>query len=213
VSERSWRASVDHLLWGSPDLEREIARLEAWTGVRAAIGGRHPGEGTRNALIRLGPGRYLELIGPDAAQGPLGRPRWLGLDDLSAPRLVTWAMKAPHIERRAAAARAAGVPLGEVRSGGRELSDGRMLSWRLTYPDVERGDGLIPFLIDWGASPHPSETSPGGVELVDLRAEHPEPGAIGEWLRRLGLELPVTDGAAPALIATLETPRGRVELR
>jgi hypothetical protein len=213
VSEPSWVASVDHLLWGAPDLDQEIARLEAWTGVRAAIGGRHPGEGTRNALIRLGPGRYLELIGPDPAQGPLGRPRWLGLDNLGAPRLITWAMKAPDIERRVAAARAAGVPLGEVRNGGRELSDGRMLSWTLTYPDIQVGDGLIPFLIDWGASPHPSRTAPGGVELVDLRAEHPEPAAISEWLRPLGVALPVTASTVPALIATLDTPRGRVELR
>lgn len=213
MSEPSWLASVDHLLWGGPDLEQEIARLETWTGVRAAIGGRHPGEGTRNALIRIGPGRYLELIGPDPAQGPLGRPRWLGLDDLTSPRLISWAMKGPDIEQRVAAARAAGVPLGDPRSGGRELSDGRMLSWKLTYPDVRLGDGLIPFLIDWGASPHPALTAPGGIELVDLRAEHPEPTAITEWLWRLGLELPVTAGAAPALIATLQTPRGRVELR
>jgi hypothetical protein len=100
-----------------------------------------------------------------------------------------------------------------VRSGQRELSHGRVLSWRLTYPNVRVGDGLVPFLIDWGDGPHPARTAPGGLELVHLRAEHPDPVAIIEWLRRLGLELLVVAGRAPALIATLDTPRGRLELR
>jgi hypothetical protein len=204
---------IDHLVWGGPDLENEIARLERWTGVRATIGGRHPGEGTHNALIGLGPGRYLELISPDPTQAPPGRPRWFGLDNVTSPRLITWAAKCPDLDRRAAAARVAGVPLGDVRSGRRALPSGRVLSWNLTYPDVRAGAGLIPFLIDWGASPHPAGTTPGGVDLMGLRAEHPEPAAIREWLRRLELDLPVTAGSAPALIATLDTPRGRVELR
>lgn len=209
----SWLASVDHLVWGGPDLEREIDRLEQWTGVRAVLGGRHPGEGTRNALIRLGPTKYLELIGPDLTQTRSRRPRWFGLDAVTEPRLITWAANSPDLGEGASAARAAGVPLGEVQTGQRKLSNGRVLSWRLTYPNVRVGDGLVPFLIDWGDSPHPARTAPGGIELVDLRAEHPDPVAIIEWLRPLGLELPVVAGRAPALIATLGTPRGRLELR
>ena len=58
---------VDHLVWGGQDLEAEIARLERLTGVRAAAGGQHRGEGTWNALLRLGPASYLELIAPACA--------------------------------------------------------------------------------------------------------------------------------------------------
>lgn len=208
-----WLVPVDHLVWGGPDLDQEIDRLEEWTGVRAVPGGRHPGEGTRNALIGLGLTRYLELIGPDVTQACHGQPRWFGLDDVTQPRLITWAAKCPDLDERVAAARAGGVPLGEVRSGQRELSSGRVLSWRLTYPDVRVGAGLVPFLIDWGDSPHPAHTAPGGIALVDLRAEHPDPAAIIECLRPLGLDLPVVAGRAPALVATLATPRGRLELR
>ena len=91
---------VDHLIWGSRDLEREIERVDEWTGVRPVPGGRHPGEGTRNAIVGLGPGMYLELLGPDPEQPPLPRPRWLGLDTLVAPRLVTWAARSTDLERR-----------------------------------------------------------------------------------------------------------------
>jgi hypothetical protein len=75
------------------------------------------------------------------------------------------------------------------------------------------GDGLVPFLIDWGGGPHPAEDAPGGVRLVDLRAEHPDPSAIGRLLRHLDIELRVSKGPSRALVATLETPLGRVELR
>jgi hypothetical protein len=203
---------VDHLVWGGPSLEAEIDRLEGLTGVRAALGGQHPGEGTRNALLRLGPDSYLELIAPDPSQPALSRPRWLGLDTLTEPRLLTWAAKATELERRVAAARAAGVHLGEVRTGRRELAAGGVLSWRLTYPDVGLGDGLVPFLIDWGDGPHPAVTAPAGIELLDLHGEHPEPGAIGARLEALGLALRVVRGPRAALVATLDTPRGQVEL-
>lgn len=206
-------SAVDHLVWGGQSLEREIERLELRTGVRAGPGGRHPGEGTRNALLRIGPGRYLELIAPDPSQAAPSHPRWFGLDHLATPRLITWAAKSDDVNQRAAAARAGGIELGAVRRGRRKLGDGQVISWQLTYPNIQLGSGLVPFLIDWGQSRHPSQTAPGGVQLVDLWAEHPDPSRILGMLRHLGLELRVIPGALPALIALFDTPRGRVELR
>jgi hypothetical protein len=204
---------VDHLVWGGRDLDQEIDRLQAMTGVRATPGGRHIGQGTRNALIGLGPAIYLELIAPDPSEPPPASPRWFGLDDLTTPRLITWAARAEDLEHRARVARRAGLELGEVRRGQRQQSDGQVLSWRLTYPDMRQGDGLVPFLIDWGRSPHPAAGAPGGAELVELRAEHPDPAMIDRLLRQLGIGLRVSRGPVRALIATLETPHGRVELR
>jgi hypothetical protein len=48
---------------------------------------------------------------------------------------------------------------------------------------------------------------------VHLRAEHPDPEHVLEQLSALGLQLEVVRGAQPALIATLDTPKGRIDLR
>src|SRR5262249_37287142 len=125
--------AVDHLVWGGHHLPEEIDRLEDLTGVRPSIGGRHPGEGTHNALLRLGPAMYLELIAPDPFQEQIRSTRWFGLDTLTSPRLVAWAVKSTDLIRRAARARSEGVPLGGVRSGRREDSGGHGPSLPLTY--------------------------------------------------------------------------------
>jgi hypothetical protein len=72
---------------------------------------------------------------------------------------------------------------------------------------------LIPYFIDWGSSPHPSATAAKGVTLLSLRAEHPDAERVGQLLNVLGLDLAVTRGPKPALIATFDSPRGKVELR
>ena len=202
---------IDHLAYAAPDLEAAVSDVERRLGVRAAYGGRHKGLGTHNALLSLG-GSYLEIIAPDPQQPAPERPRPFGIDGLTGPRLAGWAVPAPDIGERVRRARESGYEPGEVTEFGRERPDGRRLTWRLTFPP-SGGDGLVPFLIDWGDTPHPSGDAPGGCSLVSLRAEHPEPEGVSAMLRALGVELALARGPAAALIATLDTPNGRVELR
>ena len=74
-------------------------------------------------------------------------------------------------------------------------------------------NGIVPFFIDWGQSPHPSHTAPQGAALVALSAEHPDDERARRALRLLGLDVPVTHGPHASLIAVVEGLRGRVELR
>ncbi len=204
---------VDHLVYGTPDLKAAIDDLEKLLGVRATPGGQHPGRGTRNALVALGPGAYLEIIGPDPEQPKPDLPRPFGLDTLSEPRLVAWAAKGSDLEKLWSNASGQGIALGGIIAGSRRRPDGVLLTWRYTNPRVVVADGIVPFFIDWGQTPHPSAGAAKGASLVSLRAEHPDPGRIQDMLNQLGLHLPVTKGSKPALAATIDCPRGRVELR
>ena len=204
---------VDHLVYGAPDLQAGIDAIEQLLGVRATPGGQHPGGGTRNALIALGPAVYLEIIGPDPDQPTPAEPRTFGIDDLTAPRLVAWAAKGTSLEALVENARRGGVTLGPVSAGSRRTPGGALLAWRYTSPRVILADGLVPFFIDWGTTTHPAGSGAPGVTLVDFRAEHPDPARVRAMLSTLGLDLPVARASRAALIATIDGPRGRVELR
>jgi hypothetical protein len=206
-------AHVDHVVYAAPDLDAAVGDVYKRLGVRATPGGQHPGRGTRNALIALGPTSYLEIIGPDPAQAAPSSPRTFGIDTLKTARLVTWAAKGQDLDRLRRDAAARGIQLGEVGAGSRRRPDGVMLSWNYTSPLTVVADGIVPFFIDWGASPHPSQSAATGATLVDLRAEHPEADKVRGWLRQLGLEMPVTRASTPALVAVIAGPAGRVELR
>jgi Glyoxalase-like domain len=206
-------SKVDHLVYATPDLDAGIAAIERLLGVRATAGGQHPGQGTRNALVALGSSTYLEIIGPDPDQPKPSGPRRFGLDELRLPTLFTWVAKGANLDRFAADAAGHGVKLGAVISGSRKRPDGVTLSWRYTDPNVVIADRLVPYFIDWGSSPHPAATAARGATLVSLRAAHPDAARVQAMLDALGLGLRVEPGPKPSLIAIIDSPKGRVELR
>jgi len=203
----------DHVVYGVADLGTAVDELAERLGVRPAAGGRHVGRGTHNALLGLGGGTYLEVIAADPEQAPFAGPLSFALDRLRLPRLVGWACRTTDLDERVAAARERGFDPGDVREMSRRRPDGFLLEWRLTRHEPDPDRLVVPFLIDWGGSPHPTETAPEGVRLVELRGEHPEPAGVRSALAALGATLEVDEGPEPALIATLDTPRGRVVLR
>jgi hypothetical protein len=204
---------VDHLVYATPDLNRGVEEIEKLLGVRATPGGQHPGLGTRNALIALGPAVYLEIIAPDPQQPAPKAPRPFGIDDLKESRMVAWAAKRANLDDLRDRASRNGVSLGAVTSGSRRRTDGVLLSWRYTDPRTVLADGIVPFYIDWGQSPHPAQTAAQGGSLVALRAEHPDAQRVQRLLRDIELDLLVQPGAKPALVTIIDSPRGRVELR
>jgi hypothetical protein len=206
-------SGVDHLVYGAPELEAGMAEMERLLGVCPVPGGRHPDFGTHNALLGLGPETYLEVIAPDPSLPPPARGVLFGADALEAPRLVAWALRVEAIEERAADAAARGLSLGAVQSGSRETPGGRVLSWKLTDPYAMLLDGAIPFLIAWGKTPHPGRGVPRAGELMGLRLEHPDAGALRQCLEALGVEVGVREAPRPGVIAMIRTQRGLVEIR
>jgi hypothetical protein len=206
--------AVDHLLFGTSDLDKGIALIEKLTGVKAVIGGSHPGVGTRNALLALGGKRYLEIIGPDPAQTTFTSRQ--DVRKLTEPRLITWAAATNDIDALAKRLTEGGKQVFGPRDGSRARPDGKVLKWRSIAINHEFTAGIfdpIPFLIQWAAdSVHPSQDSPSGCTLQSLAIEAPEAPALSDELRRLGIDAAVKDVQAPRLVATLKTPKGTVTL-
>ncbi|AXB48488.1 hypothetical protein A4R43_14280 [Amycolatopsis albispora] len=202
---------LDHLVYATPELGRTVEELTG-RGIALSPGGPHPGLGTRNHLAALGDHAFLEVIGPDPDQPEPATPRPFGIDELIAPRLVTWAIQVPDLDLALERARAAGHEPGDAVPMSRRRPDGVLLSWRLAFPPDNQG-GLIPFVIGWGDTPHPSRGAATGTRLVSLRGEHPDPGRLGLVFAALDTELEVTEAAEPALVAELATVSGTVVLR
>jgi catechol 2,3-dioxygenase-like lactoylglutathione lyase family enzyme len=189
--------TLDHLVYATPDLEESVRQLAKLTGVRPVEGGPHPGLGTRNHLLGLGELRYLEIIGPDPEQPPPDRPRPFGIDELTEPRLAAWAVRAADIEARVARSRTLGYDPGLIEPLSRRTPEGELLRWRLTFPY----EPVVPFLIDWGRTPHPARRLPV-VPLTAFAGTHPEPADVRTRLAALGVELEVREGRQ-GLVAVL----------
>jgi hypothetical protein len=183
---------IDHLVYAVSDLDQGIDLIESLTGVRPSVGGSHPGWGTRNALLGLGERCYLEIIALDPNQAVDRRP--LGVDRTDLPRLTAWAA-AVDLRGRVATAME------------RVLPDGSVLKWRLTDPFEDREGGLLPFLIDWGDSPHPAARAPEGCCLESFWLSHPDPEYLQGRLNEIGISVEVREGPA-SIHAVIEAPNG-----
>jgi len=203
-------ASLDHLILGASDLARGIDYVEQRTGVRAAVGGVHPGRGTHNALLSLGPRCYLEILAPDPKQPLLA---WFrSLPQLTEPRLVGWMVHPDDLAATAERLRQSGIASDQPRESSRQRPDGRTLRWKLLRL-ADNHEGLLPLLIEWSADlPHPADDAPSGLSLVRFEVSSPDPDQLQRTLQILGVDLPVTRSDRPQLRARLAGPRGEVDV-
>lgn len=204
--------NLDHLIYAVPDLHKGMEEIENLFGIKPIIGGQHSGFGSWNALVSLGPEIYLEILAPDPQQVDV-QAKWLGLENLTAPKITRWAAKTEQIEKMTVHAKKEGLDLGTIFPGSRTKPNGTVLNWKLTNPTINPGDGIIPFLIDWGNSEHPETHLPKGCQLMKMEALHPAPEKIQQSLKKLNLDVEVKQGKESELIATIQTPKGIVLLR
>ena len=205
----------DHLLLGCSDLDQGIVFVESHTGVRPAIGGVHPGRGTRNALLSLGQLHYLEVIAPDPAQTTTPTTRAelpVMLKRLTSPTLVDWAVHTSDIVGVADRLRKAGITFHGPRAGSRARPDGKMLHWQTLNLDNDR-EGLLPFFIQWGADTvHPSADAPAGCKLESFAVVSPESALLSSEFQKLGIDVQVASGSSARLRVVIAGPKGKFNL-
>ena len=205
---------IDHLVLACAGLAQGAQFVRARLGVEVQPGGRHVLMGTHNALLKLGPRTYLELIAIDP-QGAAQRSRWFGLDTAAVrerlarePFLLTWVASCSDV----AAAAALDARFGEVIAASRGA-----FSWRITVPadGSLAADGIVPTLIQWDGAAHPCDgLEERGCALLELELRHPDAPRIATLFGTLRLDAPLRlQPGAAAIAARLATPRGVVELR
>ena len=203
--------ALDHLIYAVPDLEAAVAHFEAKLGAAPRAGGKHDGLGTHNALLSVGVQRYVELIAADPEQPAPMHPRPFGLDGLERARLVTWAVRSSDIAADVERSRQAGFDPGLVLDVSRQQPNGVRVAWKLSLRAEPYGDGLVPFVIDWGQAAHPAEVG-ARCSLEGFRGFHPDPDSIRSALDALGVSFEVAIGGAPQLRAVVVGPSGRLDL-
>ena len=174
---------IDHVLYAVTDLEAAATRFEEDLGLDSIPGGPHPGWGTANRIVPLGPD-YLELVGvvdrQAAEASSFGR---LVLD--AGDGLVGWSIGTDDLDRVASR-------LGlEIVRGKRKRPDGVRLTWRAAgIEEAMRSHGALPFFIQWEGPgelhPGGDHQAPAGIGWVEVASDE---ARLGDWLG--GAELPV----------------------
>lgn len=178
-------AQFDHLVVAVRSLDEGVAEFERLTGVKAGVGGQHPGRGTENALVSFGGGKYLEIIAPQA--GATLSPRDQGMLQLDRLRIIGWAVSVTGVDQAVAALKAAGFAATTPQPGSRVTPAGEKLEWT-TFGLANEPVLMAPFFIRWGAATkHPSTTAPGGCEMPELKITDPASDRLSAALGALGV--------------------------
>ena len=195
------RAQFDHLVVAIRSLPEGIAEFERATGVKATIGGKHPGRGTENALVSLGDGKYLEIIAPQ--EGAQLSPMDEGMRKIDTLHIIGWAVSVSDVDAAVAALKQANVAATSPQPGARVTPAGTRLEWT-TLGLADRTIAMAPFFINWSASTkHPSTTAPGGCSLRTLTITDPTSDRLAAALKALAVDGVAYAKGPPRIDATI----------
>jgi Glyoxalase-like domain len=165
---------LDHVIYGTTDLDAAAARVEAALGLAVQPGGHHDGQGSHNRIVPLGTG-YLELLAIDdaeeAAASPIGR---ILQEVITGDGLLAYAVFVDDIQRF-------GLEVHTVSRDGLTAS----------VAGVEQAlrEPFLPFFV---SSDRPRMWPPGlGLTWVEVAGD---PARLRDWLRGAELPIRVVDG-------------------
>jgi hypothetical protein len=203
---------IDHVIFGVRDLDVAGSRLLERHGLGSVPGGRHPGWGTGNRIVPLGPS-YVELLAAvdkrEAKKSLLGRSLLERVAD--GDRLMGWCAATSDID--AVAAR-----LGlEVTAGSRVRPDGEVVRWRSAGLERAMQQRALPFFITWEGPPdlHPGRataqhrTTTSGISWVEVSGDTSE---LREWLGGDWLPVRIVEGPPDIRAVGIASKEGEVVL-
>ena len=171
---------LDHLSYActTSEIADVIQRIGGDLGATFLDGGRHPQFGTRNFILPLANGCYIEVVSaldhPAAEKAPFGRAVAQVASDGGG--WFSWVVSVDDIspvEQR----------LGrEAREGHRIRPDGVDLRWKQLGVLNVMEDPELPFFVEWSC-PNTEHPSSGGSSVAIERIEIAgDPGAVSSWL-------------------------------
>ena len=230
------KTQIDHLVVMAASLDQGVQWCEDTLGITPGPGGEHEKYGTHNRLFKIAspqfPLAYFEIIAINPAAVIPKRaqvPRWFDMDDAAlqkavaqGPRLVHFVSSTDDVKAARHVLRTQGIERGQVVHASRKSSKGT-LNWQITVrEDGERlFNGCLPTLIQWGKPDateplrlHPRNSLPrSGVTLQSLTVSHPSGAKLQAAFDAIGLaDIAIETGPAN-LVASLQTPKGLVQLQ
>jgi Glyoxalase-like domain len=225
---------IDHLVVMASTLDAGVAWCEATLGITPSAGGEHEKYGTHNRLFKIASPQhtlaYFEIIAinPLTAPAKSSVARWFDMDDKALqkavaqePRLITFVASTDDIKGARHALRTQGIERGQIVHASRKTNKGT-LNWQITVrEDGERlFNGCLPTLIQWGkpdaAEPlrlHPRNSLPrSGVTLQSIAISHPSGPKLQAAYEAIGLQGIAIETGPANITATLQTPKGLVQL-
>ncbi len=199
---------LDHIVYCVPDLKIAMAAFSEKFGIPIPFGGQHLTQGTHNAIMNLGEGCYLEFLAIDKFNTSIQAPRWMGIDLLESQKITRWALKTKNIFADAVVLKQADFTHHEIKKGSRKTPDGNTLKWELIVPLGKPEVDVLPFMVDWKDSIHPTVNLPDICKLKAIRLTHPDGNKLTPILNELGLDLEIGVGEETRIEIEVETPNG-----
>ena len=206
---------LDHLSYaaGPEGLGHCVQRIGSALGAGFSDGGLHPSFGTRNFVLPLAGGVYLEVVEaldhPASDKAAFGRAVQMRAN--AGGGWLAWVVAVDDIEP---VERRLGRP---AVVGHRRRPDGTDLTWRQIGVLELLDDPALPFFIQWEVGPqmHPAGVATGpGIEHVEICGDRDKVfDWLGEPVDRMDFPIDWVDAEDPGLTAVhFSTPGGSVRI-
>jgi len=207
------KRKIDHLVYCVPNLEEAIQEIGSKLGIFPVFGGFHKTQGTKNALLNLGSGQYLEILAADPTNKEHQSNRWMGIDLIQKPQMTRWAIKSDNISSDSIILKSSYPKMGAIFNGSRLTSDGEELAWSMILPLSKPEVEVIPFMVDWSDSAfHPTDKLEIGCELKEISFKSQNQEKDIETFKKLGLENSISQALESKISVVISGPNGEVWL-